>query len=191
MKSLIFTFRYNRSNIYNPNETKRDYYYVFPNGLAYISAVLKINGQNVQCLNLNHYEGLIEDIIKEKLSNENFDFIIIGGLSPHYPDIKHCMEIIRKSAPKTKIILGGGIISTQPEIMFNLLRPDYGVIGEGELTVKELIECIEKNDDINCVDGLISRDSLKNLVLTKPRESIKDIDSIPFPDYESFGFKEH
>ena len=43
--------------------------------------MLKINGQNVQCLNLNHYEGLIEDIIKEKLSNENFDFIIIGGLS--------------------------------------------------------------------------------------------------------------
>ena len=65
------------------------------------------------------------------------------------------MEIIRRYAHKTKIILGGGMISTQPEIMFNLLRPDYGVIGEGELTVKELIECIEKNDDINCVDGLI------------------------------------
>jgi len=190
MKSLILAFRYTQTAVYNPNKIKRDYIYSFPIGLSYISAVLKKSGQTVQCLNLNHCDGLIEDIIKEKLSNENFDFIITGGLSPHYPDIKHCVEIIRKYAPRTKIILGGGIISAQPEIMFNLLRPDYAVIGEGELTVKELIECIEKNDDINCVDGLIYRDSSTNLVFTKPREYIKDVDTIPWPDYESLGFEE-
>jgi radical SAM superfamily enzyme YgiQ (UPF0313 family) len=192
MRCLIILLRYNRpTGIFAPQTDKGDYNYNIPVGLAYISAFLKKSGHEIQFLNLNHIDGIVEEIIKDRLSKESFDFVITGGISPFYPEVRSCVESARKYSPNTRIIVGGGLISSQPEIMFNLLQPDYGVIGEGELTIKELFECLENKGDINTVHGLIFRDSEGHIIVTKPRDSIDDLDSLPWPDYDGLGFDEY
>jgi anaerobic magnesium-protoporphyrin IX monomethyl ester cyclase len=191
MKCLILLIRYSRDTLFSPNTESGDYNYNIPVGLAYISAFLKQNGHEVQCLNLNHYDGIVEELIKDRMSKERYDFVITGGISPFYPDIKNCVDSVRRCSPNTHIILGGGLISSQPEIMFNLLQPDYGVIGEGELTIKELFECLENNGDINTVNGIIFRNTEGKIVSTKPRDPINNLDLLPWPDYQELGFDDY
>jgi radical SAM superfamily enzyme YgiQ (UPF0313 family) len=99
-------------------------------------------------------------------------------------------------SPNTKIIVGGGIITAQPEIMFDLLKPDYGIIGEGEQTVLELVNYFKNGGNINSVNGLIFKDfglsdNKIKTIITDPRDPIMNLDELPFPDYESFGYSEY
>ncbi|CAD6491935.1 MAG: Ribosomal protein S12 methylthiotransferase RimO [Candidatus Argoarchaeum ethanivorans] len=59
------------------------------------------------------------------------------------------------------------------------------VIGEGEYAVSELIKAFESKATLETVDGIAF---YKNgqVVQTKPRELIYDLDSIPFPKHEVF-----
>ena len=191
MKCLIILVRYSRETMFSPMADKGNYNYNIPIGLAYISAFLKQHGHEVHFLNLNHCDGIAEELIKEKLSKEKYNFAITGGISPFYPDVKNCIESVRKCSPETRIIVGGGLVSSQPEIMFSLLQPDYGVIGEGELTIKELFDCLDNNGDVNTVNGLIFRNTEGQVILTKPRDPINNLDLLPWPDYEGLGFAEY
>ncbi len=182
MKILIVAIRF------NPDVKNANYNYHMPVGLAYISSVLKKNGYEVNWLNLNHYDGIIDDLIRKALAQERYDCILTGGLSIFYPRIKSCVNSIRKYAPYAQIVLGGGAISSQPELIFKTLRPDYLIIGEGEQTILELLNCLENKGNLNEIDGIGYHGADGELVLTKARKAIKDIDSLPYPDYEGLGY---
>ncbi len=166
-----------------------DYHkYILPVGLACISSVLKNNGYHVNILNLNSNIESVDEIVKKTLSRDEYNFILSGGLSVHYYAVKCCVDSARKYAPLAKIILGGGLISSVPKLMFNALQPDYIVIGEGELTILELLQKLENNGNLSEVDGIGFQKTNGEVMLTKHRRPISDIDTLPWPDYEGFGF---
>ena len=120
-----------------------------------------------------------------------YDVVFLGGLSLYYPHIRDTISYIREASPETKIVVGGGLITSQPELMYNLLGADYGIIGEGENTAVELLECIEKDGYLSEVNGIIYRNKNGDLITTPPRDPIMDLDSLPFPDYDGFGYAEY
>jgi len=191
MKVLIILIRFNKvANIYDPNSHEKILHYLLPIGLACISSYLKRAGKDVTVINLNNKDGYIKDIIKEEMEKEKYDIAFVGGLSLFYPHLRDLIGYIHKYSPTTKVVAGGGIITAQPEIMFNLLKPDYGIIGEGEETALELVNFIENGGDRNKIDGLIFS-YMDSLVITSPRKAIMDLDSLPYPDYDSFGYSEY
>src|SRR5208283_3520032 len=113
-------------------------HYEFPLGLAYISSALKQHGLRVVVLNLNHSCEAVELMVGAAIEHNNIDVVCTGGLSPHYKKIKLIIETARITKKGIRIILGGGVISSGPELVMKLLRPDFGVIGEGEQTIVEL-----------------------------------------------------
>jgi anaerobic magnesium-protoporphyrin IX monomethyl ester cyclase len=175
---------------FRPNRDKPDYAYEIPVGLAYISAVLKKSGHSVSCLNLNHGSGSVENMIRKALMAKDYELILTGGLSVHYSVIKACMAAFRQYAPNTPVILGGGIISSRPELIFKALKPDYAVIGEGEYTILELVSRLANGDDLNTVRGIMYWNQGQH-VLTPAREAIADINVLPYPDYEGLGFEDY
>jgi len=190
MKILIILTRFNASPYeYDPDSTEINYRYLMPMGLGYISSVLKLYGHKVDILNLNHIKGKIQDIIHEKMKDDNYDFMFTGGVSIYYPNVKDVVKYVRESSPKTKIVLGGGLISAQPGIMLTILKPDYIIIGEGEITATELIDCIELGKNIETVKGI---GYLVNgeIYINAPQKPIEDLDNLPLPDFESFGYLE-
>lgn len=64
---------------------------------------------------------------------------------------------------------------------------DVVVIGEGEVTVEELVPLLRtgSRDSLPGVDGIAFLDSEGNIVQTKPREQLRDIDAQPWPDREA------
>lgn len=170
-------------------EESANYNYMFPLGLAYISAVLKKAGHQVACLNLNHCSGDTAAIVKKFVEEQGpFDAASTGGISTIYRQIKSLVEALKTAQPGIKLILGGGLISSEPELMFSELKPDYLVLGEGEETIRELLACLAAQGDVSQVAGIGYSGPDGKLIFSPARSPIKDIDALPWPDFEGFGF---
>jgi anaerobic magnesium-protoporphyrin IX monomethyl ester cyclase len=101
---------------------------------------------------------------------------------------KNVLAIIRfiraeESLRHTRIILGG------PEVRYHdeqLLRfgADFIVYGEGEQTMEDLVTTLDSafNPFLDTVDGIGFINMRGEMVRTKEREKMKDIDRLPFPD---------
>lgn len=174
------------------NNEQANYNYLFPLGLAYISSVLKRKGYKVDCLNLNHYDGTVEGIINEFYgSGKEYDFVCTGGISTLYRQVKEIVDTIHKFKFPAGIILGGGLVSSEPELMFRNLNPDYIVISEGEKTIVELLECLERKTDISDVAGIGYLDKKGDFIRNREQTPILDLDALPWPDYEGFEFDKY
>lgn len=120
----------------------------FPVGLAYIASALKKAGHEVVGLNPNNIQGFTSpfDMLANKLhqaiTEHEPDLIGLGGLCNQYTFIKDAITIIRNQS-KIPIVLGGNIISKDKEFIFENLKPDYGIIGEGEEAIVKLCEMLE------------------------------------------------
>jgi radical SAM superfamily enzyme YgiQ (UPF0313 family) len=168
-----------------------NYNYTFPLGLGYLSSVMKQAGYDVKVLNLNHQAGTITKILNQWMDKEKYDVIATGHTGMGFSIVKKITDVARRHSSKPHIILGGALITSEKELMFKTLRPDYAVYGEGEVTIIELLKCIQKNGDFKKVEGILFEDNRGNIVITNPRKPIKDINKLPFPDFEGLGFEEY
>lgn len=183
MKTLIVAPR-------NPiSGNSADFNYLFPLGLSYISSALKAAGHEVDCLNLNHHEGNVTELVAAKLSaGKPYGAVCTGGLSTAYLPVKRIVETVR-SCSQAKVILGGGLVSSEPELMFTALKPDYVVLGEGEETAQQLMRCLEEGSDPSKVEGIGYTPKGNGFVTTTARAPIQDLDKIPLPDFEGLEFE--
>ncbi|MAH03330.1 hypothetical protein CMI39_00920 [Candidatus Pacearchaeota archaeon] len=182
MQILLIIPRYNLTN-------KADYQYVFPLGLGYISSVLKKEKYNVDCLNLNHFNGKIEDLITKKLNHKKYDFVCTGHIGIGYAIVEKIINTVKNHNSQPKVIFGGPLITSEPKLVFENLKPDFAILGEGEITIIELLKAIVKNKDLKNVNGIIYKDENGKTIFTKQREPIKNIDSLPAPDFEGLEFE--
>jgi len=167
--------------------------YNFPLGITYISAAMKRAGFNVFTLNLNHIEGEIDKIVSNKIMEKQIDIVGTGGLSFQYHILKTIVDCIHTKFPQIKIIVGGGIITADPETAMTALEyADIGVIGEGEETIIELCDAFTTTgeNNISKIKGIIYSDN-GNWTRTEMRKEIKDLDSLPFPDYDGFELNKY
>ncbi len=167
------------------------HHYTFPIGLGYVNAILKNAGYQVDCINLNQGCGTVKDLVAEALDKKDYDYVCTGGNDLIFYTVRTIIETVHEHKSKPKIILAGHILTHEPELMIDALKPDFGVISEGEITILELLECLEKNQDLKQVAGIIYSDKDGKITRTTKRAPIKDIDSIPFPDYEDLGLSIH
>jgi radical SAM superfamily enzyme YgiQ (UPF0313 family) len=192
MNVLCILPRFNVSDIhyYDPQSTEKFYRYILPTGIPFVSAAIRKAGYPVDFQNQNNLNGLVRDIVREQLTKKHYDVIFTGGVSMYYPNIKDIINYVREISPDTKIVAGGGIISSQPEIMLGLLKPDYGIIFEGEETSVELLRCLERGEDPSVVRGLVFEKDGKPY-LTQPRQPIERLDDLPYPDWDAFGLDDY
>jgi len=175
-----------RDNVTN----KKSYLYTFPLGLTYISSVLKEQGYKVDCLNLNHKNRTIKEVITRQLDKEEYDFVGTGSNALAYNTAKIIIKTIRNHPSNPKIILGGPIITAQPNLYYADLKPDFGIIGEGEETIIDLLNSIKNKKNLDNVNGIIYKKG-REIKITGARTPLEDLDSLPYPDFEGFEFEEY
>jgi len=165
---------------------------ILPLGLASIAAYLKDKDINV---NISVIDAWAEKIGFEELEREVFktkaDIVGIQMLSPRYDEAKRTCEVCRKALPNSLIIAGGPHPSAIPEeTLKDIPQLDMCCIGEGEITMFELVKTVENNTSFSDVDGLAYREG-GEIVLTKPREFVKNLDELPFPARELFPLEKY
>lgn len=173
-----------------PRYVEKGQSYEFYFGLAYVSAYVKKCGFDIQCLNTNHYDLTIEEILSYHLFTNNIDVICTGGMSLHYHKINEILNAAKKLNPDIITIVGGAIVTSDPTLAMENMQIDYGVIGEGEIVTTNLLSTLQNSGDIKEVCGITYRDNGK-IVVTEPAPYIKDLDILPMPDYERFEYGEY
>lgn len=121
----------------------------------------------------------------------NPDILCVGSWSYNMPVVAEFTRLFKARNPGIPIILGGINPTLVPdETMLTLPYIDYLVRGEGEETILELMDALSKNKPVNNING-VSFWKDNKIVHTAKRDFTKNLDKLPFMDYENFiGFKQ-
>lgn len=164
----------------------------FPFWAGILAAIVEQKGGQVGILDLNalrmKYGGSLvpSQIVSNEISSERWDIVGIGGLTTTYARIKQLSPLIRKNAPHSLFIGGGGWSTYNPiEILELVPELDLIVIGEGEETFSELYDQVSKGTrDFEKVKGLCIKNKYSDYTFTAPRALIADLNKIPYPAYD-------
>ncbi len=156
-------------------------------GLLYISSYLKSKKISVEIYdstfnNLADYEKYIA------LNNPP-----VVGLYCNLMTKFNILKMIQICKKYGSIIILGG--PEPPYYAEEYLKrgADVVVIGEGELTLEELIPFyLNKSEkSLNEIDGIAFFDTNRKLVKTKPRTQIENLSDLPWPDRDSINLDEY
>ncbi len=158
--------------------------YTFPFGYAYLLGYLMEKGENVKILfrpeDPNKYEKFVDEIIKLNP--------LLVGFGTLYPDIypvEDIIKILKNRKHSFPIIVGGQMVTPTPEFITEKTGADYGIIGEGEIILHNLVKALRKKENTRNIRGLIINDEGK-LINTGPGEFITNMSDLPRVPYELF-----
>ncbi len=147
-------------------------------GLAYIASVLEKAGHDVKIMDCTAEKIAVEDVFKKIKEYKNLDFIGLTATTSIINNALKIANICKKQFPNSKIIMGGVHPSVLPDEVLSYPFIDFVVVGEGEITMKELAE--GKNPEH--ILGLYYKKNGK-IIHNKLRPLIKNLDEIPPPAY--------
>lgn len=163
--------------------------YSMPLGLGYIASVVEKAGHDV-CIIDGYAQNLSYEKIKYMVRDRRPDIIGIQCFSDQRASWFRLIEEIRSLRTGEKIVLGGPHPSLMPEQVLTRFQPDAIVIGEGEETMLDLIRTWENGGNLNMVKGIAYLDN-GNVVITEPRERIKDLDVLPYPAHHKVNLSDY
>ena len=157
-----------------------------PIGMAYLATALQNAGHDVEIYSQDLYHWP-ESHLTEYLNKNPFDVIGLGIVAGYYPFRKmlKISEAINKVPNKPFYIMGGHGPSPEPEYFLKKSGADCIVIGEGEITIVNLLDALEHKRSLGNVKGIAYTESGR-FIQTTPQPLIQDIDTIPIPDWRLF-----
>jgi len=129
---------------------------------------------------LKNYSMPIWDEIKNSIQNYDPSVIGISAKTQNFVSASMVARIAKEINPEIKIIVGGVHPTMNGPKVLDCKDVDFLSIGEGENTIVELLNALEKNEDLNSVKGIIFKDNGK-IVRTKPQSYVENLDTLDFP----------
>lgn len=158
----------------------------FPQSLAAIAAVLKREGYDVEIYNqaMNHYP---ETHLQQYLEDNVFDVVGLSFIAGYYEYRKALIisEAINRVNKRPFYVIGGHGPTPEPEFFLRKTGADAIVMGEGEVTIIELLNALKDKQPFHQIKGIAFREG-EHYVINERRPLVKDIDGLPFPAYEMF-----
>lgn len=171
-----------------------------PLSLAYLAGSLAAGGHQVtvldavgEALDQLHpcaiypmvANGLRHEEIVERVE-PGTDLIGISCLfTSEWPELRRLMAALRRAFPGVALVAGGEHITAEPDFsLADCPALDYVALGEGEETIVELAHALEHRQGVEQVAGIGFRGATGELVLTGPRQRIREVDSIPLPRWD-------
>ncbi len=158
-----------------------------PLGPLYIAAVLERAGYGIDFRDyaVKSYWDLDTRVFLSEL-NGCADVIGLGCTSDLLPFVIGAARELKQAHPDKTVVLGGpGPTGVAKEIIESFPFVDVVVVGEGEATAVELMDCLTNGGrgDLKLVRGICCRDG-EEAIATPERERIRDLDQLPLPLYE-------
>lgn len=149
-------------------------------GVAYIAGYLEARGIYADLYDCP-YQAISLDELLTILKRKNYDIIGISTYFYNYLSVKRIIRCVKKNDPNSFVFVGGYLPTLSPERMsVDKKYIDCMVLGEGEITVYELIHTIICDGNWHTIDG-ISYINENELVFSAPRELVHKLDILPFP----------
>lgn len=171
--------------------------YYFPLGIGYLAGYLEKHGYQVDLLVEERGISLPNRLLA-LLGKKDYLLVGFSAMTSAFPGAVRLAEAVRQHCPQVPIILGGphasgisaALLEEQPQF-------DYLCLGEGEVTLLELVRHLEtgqpRRDEIK---GLVWRSETGTVTANPPRPFCTAIDEFPFParhlvNFASFSVSSH
>jgi radical SAM superfamily enzyme YgiQ (UPF0313 family) len=178
----------------NPPAPDTGWYHLEHLGLGYIAAVLRGCGHEV-CLLDSNLEGLnVDDTFSRASAFAPIDVIGLTAMEPlTFQAGLAVAEQLRAQGIGNKVVAGGYFASFWgKEVIERFPSVDVVVLGEGERTIVDLIDALERGSPLSEVAGILHREA--GAVAVSPRRAlVSDLDHLPFPerDYVRRSYAQH
>ena len=149
-----------------------------PIGLAYIASYLLGRSHRVDVRIIDaDVLGLSVSEVMAELGNE--DIVGLTFMTPQTDFAYELSKLVKENCKETLVVHGGVHATAKPQESLSNYA-DYCVVGEGEVTFAELVDFIDRGEEITDVKGLVykNRDAI---IFTGSRPFIENLDSIPYP----------
>lgn len=159
-----------------------------PLGLANLAASVRAAGFKTAILDAAIL-GLSVDETVAKIKEHNPALVGLTGATVAITKIVATARKIKRELPGATVVAGGAHISAAPEATFERYNDciDIGVVGEGDVTVVELLKAHLGGGSLLDVRGLVLWRNGRPL-FTAPAELVRDLDSLPMPARELLPF---
>lgn len=174
-----------------------------PLGVASLSAYLKqktshrlhlfdIFAEGFEAFKETHDRKVFLDLIEERIRTIKPDVIGLSALMIiNYKWVHHVARVAKQLNPEVKVIVGGGYASILPDRVLEDSNVDFIVIGEGEEVLLKILDTDFDREKLAGVDGLGFRTESGDNIVNRKTEFIKDVDSLPFYDWEGIKLENY
>ncbi len=169
-----------------------------PLGLAYVAGALAASGRPVHVIDAvaeaprthtayfrGYLVGLpLEDIVR-RIPADATALGISCIFTHEWPAVARLVALVKRHRPTLPVVVGGEHVTSMPEFSLATSQADILVLGEGEETVVELADALERGRPLDAVDGLAFRRG-DEIVVNRRRARATDVDAIPRPAWHAF-----
>jgi len=174
--------------------------YSFPHmGIGYLMSYLKERNIDVKVIDTSLNYSDKEKLLISSMNEYKPDLIGLSLFSTVSKEGEEIVKIIKENF-SIPVVVGGPHISCTKEDFLKKTGVEYGITKEGERPLYNLIKNLfitnkgNKRKQIKALyktKGLIFRDNKGKFIFSENDDLIADLDSIPYPDYLSFGIENY
>lgn len=157
---------------------------LLPVGLAYIMTAVKRAGFEFDLIDMD-INQLSMHSLEEILATNTYHVCALGCIVTGFKYVKEIAKIAKKTNPQATIIAGNSVATSIPEILLMNTMVDIAVLGEGDITIVELLTALDKGNTISEVRGIAFKENGK-VVYTPARAVVPELDALGFPDWDIF-----
>lgn len=152
--------------------------YVPPIGIMSLAAVLRQKGYtDIKLFDMAFHS---KDLIVRECMSEEPDVIGLSTDSISFENGSKLLGEIKEKCNNGTYIIGGIHPTINPEQALLKTKADVAVVGEGEITIVDIVRAIENKHSFSDIKGIAFIDH-GQYIRNEAQEFIKDLDSIPFP----------
>jgi radical SAM superfamily enzyme YgiQ (UPF0313 family) len=154
-------------------------------GLLSLGSYLVNKGVDVQICDLSFFSSKnYENILERNIETWEPDIIGVSCRTMEFPVAQKICQMVKQKHPNKLLIAGGPHMTFCPEALISSI--DFGIIGEGEEALLEVVNAIDQNhaEDIFDLQNICY---IKNNKMTVNNvRPLLDIGSLPMPKWELF-----
>jgi len=172
-------------------------------GLLSLAATLKKNRYNIFYLDIpallkrhnlsfkDDLDAFVEQTITDTYNDYKPDLVGISCLfSGKFPATIFISSVLKKIDSSLPVVLGG----IQPTVFYKEILErfdcvDFIIIGEGEESFLQLLNCIFNGGSLSDIDGICYRDG--RIRVNPKRNFINDLDILPYPAWELLNLQDY
>jgi anaerobic magnesium-protoporphyrin IX monomethyl ester cyclase len=155
----------------------------YAEGVAVLSSVVKSAGHETELLHITR--PMSPKKFAAELSARDYDVLGFSSLSPMFGHVKTLAPVAREV--RDRPTLYGGVHPTlDPEGALAVDGIDMVCVGEGEGALPEVLDCLEQGRPIRDIRNIWVKGEHGKAQRTPIRDLVKDLDSLPVPDFSLF-----
>jgi len=150
-------------------------------GIGYIVAGLEAKDHRVLYLD-SQAKGMDIDDVISFVKKESPELVGIPCFILGRHQVYELVKQLKKHFARLPIVLGGPQVTLFVERVFEECpEVEMALRGEADFSMAELASCIEKNEPVNTVPGIVLRNPDATIAYGPPPETRMNLDEIPFP----------